>query len=146
MQTDFELYCSDEARLRNTLRNISGNLMQALCKLDARPSATLRNLEARAQNNPLETWCTQKNHQNLSSDTKNKSSFCVNPHNKFVKTSESAHKSTRPNVTCSKPTFADLVGDFPFLCGLGTGVIVTLTCANQQPLSPSCPPESQRRC
>ena len=39
---------------------------------------------------------------------------------------ELAHKSTCPSVTCREHEVADLDGEFPFPCGLGTGVIVTL--------------------
>ena len=65
-----------------------------------------------------------------------------------------AVKSTCPNATCQEPEVADLDGEFPFLCGLGTGVIVTLAlvvpsfplllpCRTSTAPSPSCPPGSQ---
>ena len=43
-----------------------------------------------------------------------------------IRAIELANKSTCSIVTCPQPQVADLDFEFPFLCGLGTGVMVEL--------------------
>ena len=48
----------------------------------------------------------------------------MSEHREASEWQELAHKSIS-NVTCLELEVADLDGEFPFFCGLGTGVIVT---------------------
>ena len=42
---------------------------------------------------------------------------------------ELAHESVCPIAICPEPEVADLNFEFPFLCGLGTGLLVALALA-----------------
>ena len=56
----------------------------------------------------------------------NETSFLLSEYRQVLERQQLVHKNTSSNETCPEPEVADLDCEFPFLCGLGTGVLMTL--------------------